>query len=196
MQPIVNWGGDRFELKRQFFKLIGANFRVFDATGNLVLFSHQKGFRLKEDIRIYADESGTREVLNIRARQIFDFQAAYDVVDSASGQKIGALKRKGWASIIRDEWIVMDANDAEVGKVVEDSQLMALLRRFASNLIPQNYDLLLNDGTRVADFRQHFNPFVYWLTIDFSMDPQQRLDPRLKFAAGILLAAVEGRQAG
>jgi hypothetical protein len=192
----VDWSGTQFELKRQFFKLVGSNFRIYDASGNLVLFSHQKGFKLKEDIRIYADEAGTREVLSIRARQIFDFKAAYDVIDSATGQKIGALKRKGWSSMIRDEWIVMDPNDMEIGKVIEDSQLMALVRRFASNLVPQNYDLLLNDGTRVADFRQHFNPFLYWLTIDFTMDPQHRLDPRLKFAAAVLLAAIEGRQEG
>lgn len=187
---------DRFELKRQFFKLVGSNFRIFDQFNNLVLFSHQKGFKIREDIRVYADEAGTREVLSIAARQIFDFQAAYDVVDSATGQKVGALKRKGWKSILRDEWIVMDASDREIGKVIEDSGLMAFLRRFATNLIPQNYDLLLNDGTRVADYRQHFNPFLYWLTMDFSMDPQHRLDPRLKVAAGVLLAAIEGRQEG
>jgi hypothetical protein len=188
--------GDRFELKRQFFKLVGSNFRVFDAAGRLVLFSHQKGFKIREDIRIYADEAKSREVLAIAARQIFDFAAAYDVVDSTTGQKVGALKRKGWKSILRDEWIVMDPQDVEIGKVIEDSPLMAFLRRFATNLIPQNYDLLLNDGTRVADYRQHFNPFLYWLTMDFSMDPQHRLDPRLKVAAGVLLAAIEGRQEG
>lgn len=169
---------------------------MYDSAGNLVLFSHQKGFRLKEDIRIYADEAGREEVLSIRARQIMDFAAAYDVVESATGQKIGALKRKGWSSIIRDEWIVMDAQDREIGKVIEDSTMLALLRRFLTNLIPQNYDLLLLDGTRVADYRQHWNPFVYWLTIDFTMDPQHRIDPRLKFSAAVLLAAIEGRQSG
>ena len=194
MHPTVNWGGNRFELKRQFFKMIGANFRIYDGGGNLVLFSHQKGFRLKEDIRVYFDEGGAYEALSIRARQIFDFAAAYDVIDSVSEQKVGAFKRKGWTSIIRDEWIVMDAEDRELGKVIEDSQAMALLRRFLSNLIPQNYDMLLNDGRRVADYRQHFNPFVYWLSMDFTMDPQDSLDPRLKVAAGVLLAAIEGRQ--
>ena len=192
----IDWSAGRFELKRQFFKLVGSNFRVFDSSERLVLFSHQHGFKLKEDIRVYSDESKAVEVLSIKARQVMDFSAAYDVVETATGQKVGALKRKGWKSVLRDEWIVMDANDRDVAKVIEDSAFMALLRRFATNLIPQNYDMLLQDGSRVADYKQHFNPFVYWLTMDFSMDPQKRLDPRLKVAAGILLAAIEGRQEG
>ncbi len=196
MLTTVNWSGGRFELKRQFFKLIGSNFRIYDASGNLVLFSHQKGFKLKEDIRVYHDEGGTREALSIQARQVFDFAGAYDVFDAETREKVGAFKRKGWQSMIRDEWIVMDANDREIAKVIEDSQFLALLRRFLTNLVPQNYDMLLIDGTRVADFKQHFNPFVYWLSMDFTMDPQNRIDPRLKVAAGVLLAAIEGRQEG
>ena len=129
----------------------------------------------------------------IKARQIVDFSAAYDVVDTALGQKVGALRRKGWASMLRDEWEVLDAGDNVIGKMVEDSMGLALLRRFLSNLIPQNYDILFG-ADRVADLKQNFNPFTYELNIDFSMDTTQRLDRRLGLAAGILLAAVEGRQ--
>jgi hypothetical protein len=50
------------------------------------------------------------------------------------------------------------------------------------------------DGTRVADLRQNFNLFRYELNLDFSMDTTHRLDRRVGIAAGILLAAVEGRQ--
>ncbi len=186
------FGLDQYLLKRQVFALTG-KFRVYDTSGKLLLFSEQKMFKLREDIRVYADESKTREVLTIKARQIIDFSAAYDVVDSASGQKVGVLRRKGLASILRDEWEVLDANDAPFGKLVEDSMGLALLRRFLSSLIPQNYDLLIGE-TRAADLKQNFNPFTYQLNIDFSMDSARRLDRRLGIAAGILLAAIEGRQ--
>ena len=46
---------DRYLLKRQVFALTG-KFRIFDAQENLVLFSEQKMFRLREDIRVYVDE--------------------------------------------------------------------------------------------------------------------------------------------
>ena len=188
------WGETKLELRRQVFKLIGANFRITNSAGNLVLFSNQKGFRLKEDIRIYSDESMSQELLVIKARQILDFSAAYDVWDPVAREKVGALKRQGFKSLVRDEWIIMDPKDREIGKIVEDSMLMALLRRFATNLIPQNYDMVLHDGTRIAEFRQHWNPFIYRLSMDLSMDGRGAVDPRLKIGAAVLLAAIEGRQ--
>jgi hypothetical protein len=47
---------------------------------------------------------------------------------------------------------------------------------------------------RVADLKQNFNLFRYELNLDFSMDVARTLDRRLGIAAGILLAAVEGKQ--
>jgi uncharacterized protein YxjI len=184
---------NQYTLKRQVFSLAG-KFRFFDPTGKLVMFSEQKMFRLREDIRVYADEAKTQEVLTIKARQIIDFSAAFDVVDSSTGQKVGALRRKGLASLLlRDEWEILDVNDNVIGKLFEDSIGLALVRRLLTNLVPQNYDITINEN-RVADLKQNFNPFTYELAIDFSMDTAHQLDRRLGIAAGILLAAVEGKQ--
>jgi hypothetical protein len=183
---------NQYQLKRQVFALAG-KFRVYEPNGGLVLFSQQKMFKLREDIRVYSDENKTQEVLMIKARQIMDFSAAFDVVDSTTGQKVGALRRKGLASLLRDEWDILDVGDNVIGKLFEDSMGLALLRRFLSGLIPQNYDITI--GTeRVADLKQAFNPFAYQMAVDFSMDLSQRLDRRVGIAAAILLAAVEGRQ--
>ncbi|HEY2979544.1 MAG TPA: hypothetical protein VGJ22_00055 [Anaerolineales bacterium] len=180
-------------LKRQVFALTG-KFRFYDPSGNLVMFSEQKMFRLREDIRVYADEAKSQEVLTIKARQIIDFSAAYDVLDSATQQKVGALRRKGLRSLLRDEWEVLNASDQITGRLFEDSMLLALMRRLVLGwLLPQNYDVTI-DGTRAADLRQRFNPFQYQLDLDLSIDPARRLDPRLAVAAAILLAAIEGRQ--
>lgn len=183
---------NQYLLKRQVFALTG-KFRFYNPAGEMVMFSEQKMFRLREDIRVYADEAKMQEVLAIKARQIIDFSAAFDVVDSATGQKVGALRRKGLASMLRDEWQILDVNDNVRGTLIEDSMGLALLRRFLTGLVPQNYDLLFGE-TRVADYKQNFNPFSYQLNIDFSMDTAGQLDRRLGVAAGILLAAIEGRQ--
>ena len=190
MNPIFQF--NQYLLKRQVFALTG-KFRVFDPSGRLLLFSEQKMFKLREDIRVYADEAKTQEVLAIKARQILDFSAAYDVVETATGQKVGAMRRKGLASMFRDEWEVLDVNDNVLGKLFEDSMGLALVRRFLTNLVPQNYDMTFGE-TRVGDYKQNFNPFTYELNLDFSMDTAGQLDRRLGIAAGILLAAVEGRQ--
>jgi len=159
-----------------------------------VLFSEQKMFRLREDIRVYSDESKMQEVLTTKARQIIDFSAAYDVMDSLTGEKVGVLRRKGWRSMLRDEWEVLDANDQVRGMLFEDSVGLAMLRRFLlGSLLPQNYDITLGE-VRVGDLRQRFNLFRYELDLDFNMDPLRTLDRRLGIAAGILLATVEGKQ--
>jgi uncharacterized protein YxjI len=180
-------------LKRQAIALTG-KFRFYDPAGRLVMFSEQKMFRLREDIRVYDAEDKSHEVLSIKARQIMDFSAAYDVVDTDMNQKVGVLRRKGLRSLLRDEWEVLDANDRVIGQLFEDSIPLALLRRLLlGSWLPQNYDLTM-DGTRVADLKQNFNLFRYELNLDFSMDTTHRLDRRVGIAAGILLAAVEGRQ--
>ena len=191
MNPIFQF--PTYLLKRQAIALTG-KFRFYDPAGRLVMFSEQKMFRLREDIRVYDSEDKSREVLSIKARQIMDFSAAYDVVDTELNQKVGVLRRKGLRSILRDEWEVLDPDDRIIGQLFEDSVGMALLRRLLlGSWLPQNYDLTVG-VTRVADLKQNFNLFRYELNLDFSMDTTHRLDRRVGIAAGILLAAVEGKQ--
>lgn len=184
---------NQYLLKRQVFALTG-KLRFYNPQEQVVLFSEQKMFKLREDIRLYADEQKSQEVLAIKARQIIDFSAAYDVVDSGSGQKVGALRRKGLKSILRDEWEVLDVNDQVIGKLFEDNMTRAMLRRLLLGAwLPQDYDLTL-DEQRVADLKQRFNLFRYEMDIDFSMDSARRLDRRLGLAAAVLIAIIEGRQ--
>ena len=191
MNPIFQH--PRYMLKRQAIALRG-KFRFYDPNGTQVMFSEQKMFRLREDIRVYSDESKTQEVLSIKARQIMDFSASYDVVDTALNQTVGVLRRRGLRSLLRDEWEILDSNDRMVGLLFEDNVGLALLRRLLlGSLLPQNYDMTFGE-TRVGDLRQNFNPLRYELNLDFSMDVSRLLDRRLGIAAGILLAAVEGKE--
>jgi uncharacterized protein YxjI len=184
---------NQYLLKRQVFALTG-KLRFYDPAGNLVLFSEQRMFKLREDIRIYADEAKTQEVLAIKARQIIDFSAAYDVIDASTGQSVGALRRKGLKSILRDEWEVLDTSDNVVGLLFEDNMSLAMLRRLIlGSLLPQNYDMTMGDE-RVADIKQRFNLFRYELDVDFTMGASGKLDRRLGLAAATLLAIIEGRQ--
>lgn len=184
-----------YQVRKRILSVLGGKFEIFDPAGNVVLFSKQAAFKLKEDIRLYTDESMTTELVSIRARSIMDFSAAYDVVDSATGHKVGTLKRKGLKSMFRDHWIIMDAYDQEIGSIHEENAFLAFLRRFVTNLIPQTYNVEIG-GTAVAEFKQNFNPFVTKLNLDFSWDTQHRFDRRLGIAAGVLLCAIEGKQEG
>lgn len=183
----------KYLVRKKILKLAGKDFHIFDPNGNVVFFSRMKAFKLKEDIRIYSDESMQSELITIQARRILDISAAYDVVDAVSGEKVGVLKRKGMKSILQDEWVIMDANDNEIGLIKEDSLVLALIRRFIMSLIPQNFSGEIN-GRQVCLFKQNFNPFVSKIELDFSPDSSGLLDKRLGIAAAILLCAIEGKQ--
>jgi uncharacterized protein YxjI len=181
-------------LRRKVLKLFGGAFHIYDMEGNILFYSKQKAFKLKEDIRLYTDESMSTELIRIQARAIIDWSASYDVIDVENDQKIGALRRKGWSSMLRDHWLILDADDNQVGEIVEDSQMMALLRRFLTSLIPQNFDVNIA-GKKRCDFAQQFNPFVYKLNIIYQPDADA-FERIMSLCAAVLLAAVEGRQSG
>lgn len=82
-------------IRKKILSLFGSKFHIYDPGGNLVFYSKMKPFRLREDIRLYTDEDMETEVLVIKARNILDFFTAYDVIDSKTSEKVGALKREG-----------------------------------------------------------------------------------------------------
>jgi hypothetical protein len=183
---------DRFQARSRVFD-ISPKFFFLDTHGRTIGFTKQKLFKLKEDIRLFADETMAQELLTIKARKILDWSSNYDVTDSVTHEKVGTLKRKGMKSLLRDEWIILDAAEREVGLIREDNAALALVRRFLTNIIPQKFDFEAG-GTRVGTARQAWNPFVLKMDVDVSMDTARKLDRRLVAAAVILLLAVEGRQ--
>lgn len=184
---------DTYQARRKVLAAFTPKFHVYDPMGQLVAYVEQKAFKLKEDITVFADEQKQQPLLKIKARQVLDISATYDVTDARTGAKVGALRRKGLKSIVRDEWVVLDITDKEIGRIQEDSALLATVRRFLSNLIPQNFNLEIQ-GQPAGSIKQHFNPFVLKHTVDLSADTGRRFDRRLALAAVVLLLAVEGRQ--
>ncbi|UCD85873.1 MAG: hypothetical protein JSU92_06665 [Deltaproteobacteria bacterium] len=178
--------------RRKVFKLFGGAFYVHDENGNLLFYSKQKAFKLKEDFRIYSDERQLEELLTIKTPQLLDLGATYIVQDATTGNTVGAVRRKGLKSILKDEWILLSSEGQETGKLTESSAFRAVLSRLV-NLIPQTYIIVAADGRKIADIRQHFNPLVlkYTMTI---VEPDPPIDRRLLISTGILLAGIEQRQ--
>ncbi len=181
-------------VRKKIFSFLGSAFHIYDANGQVVFYSKQKAFKLREDIRIYTGEDMQTEVLLIKARNIIDFSATYDVFDPRNNEKVGSLKRQGLASIVQDKWNILNAQDQQIGIIQEESLILGLVRRFVTNLIPQTYTGTINN-VPVCEFKQNFNPFVVKISLDFSQDTNNWLDRRLGIAAAILLCAIEGKQA-
>jgi len=163
---------------------------IWDQVGCTLAFVRQRVFALRDDVRVFTDETQSFELLRVKGRTIIDFGAAFDVMDSLNGQKAGVLKRRGWKSLLRAEWNILDALDQEIGKIREDSAVLAAVRRLFLRIIPQNFTFEV-DGQVVGTAKQSWNIFAPTMTVDFTTDPGKRLDRRLVVAAIMLLMSVE-----
>lgn len=179
-----------FVAYRPMLQFFGRLFRLEAPGGALLLEVKMKAFRLREEIVGYADAGRTDARLRIKARQVFDFGATYDVTDATTGERLGAWRRKGLASILRDTWVLLDTQDQEVGLLEEDNMALALVRRFLANIVPQSFTCTVN-GAPAGGIHQRFN--LFRLTYDVRLDPTL-VDTRLAQALAILLLAIEGRQ--
>jgi hypothetical protein len=184
---------DKYLIRRKVIKLFGASFRVFAGEDNPILYANLKAFKLKEDIRLYTGDDMKEEILVIKARNIIDLGATYDVYETERNVKIGVLRRKGMKSLVKDEWQFLDDNDKPIGTLKEDNLAMALVRRLLINVIPQTYTAEIN-GTKVCTYKQSANPFVSKVRLDYTREAEGLLDRRLGIAAGLLLCAIEGKQ--
>jgi uncharacterized protein YxjI len=180
----------KYLLRKKILTFIGKEFSILNDQQQIVAYAKQKAFKLKEEIVVTADKEQQNPLLQIKARNILDFHATYDVTDARTGEKFGALRRMGMKSILRDEWEILGENDQVLGVVQEESMLMALVRRLLMNFIPQKYDLRIGEQD-AGGFLQQFNFFTYVLEIDVD---ESLLNKNMAFAMAILLGAIEGKQ--
>ena len=192
---MANHPTEQYTIRAKVFDLV-PQFFITDHEGQMVGYCRQKLFKFKEEIVLYTDRTRETELLRIKARQIIDFGATYDV-KLPNGQSMGSLRRKGLKStFVRDEYLVFDEYDTQVATLQEDSTFKALVRRFieyAAPFMPQKFHLRDSGGTEIAIYRQHFNPLVFRMSIAV-LDDHEQLDDLMLIAIGVLTVVIEGRQ--
>lgn len=188
--------GEHYTIRRKMLRLLGAGFTIYDASGGIAGYCDQKGLRLKEDIRVYADGTKQTELFRLRTRSIIDFGATYEVV--IADEVIGSLRRKGLkSSFVRDEWLIFDGAGREAATLQEKNATLAMARRLSEvfSMVPQTFEVFRSgDRTLLATFRQHFNPFIYRLGVLIEGEPDDTVDDLLLLATACLIAVIEGRQ--
>jgi uncharacterized protein YxjI len=187
---------NQYMIREKFWKIFGNKFWFEDVNEKRYGFCEQKRFKIKEDIRIYVDESKSHEWLKIKQKQIVDAWGGYDIVDSQSGEHIGTVRRKFWASILRTRWHLLDAQGVEIGVLIEDSMGYALARRLLLGiLLPKKFRVeigqVLAGGSEIVTIRQMFNPFIKKTVVN--IPPNHPLDRRFIAGLAIVIAAVDSR---
>jgi len=169
--------------------------------GDPVCFVEQKRMKLKEDLRAFADASKTSEVFRIKAKQVWDPRARYDVTDP-QGQQLGQLGKVFGKSLLRSTWKIYDATGAEVAWARERSLAVALFRRvvgfipyiggFADWLpIPYHFDYYLGEERiggleRIMGVRDRYR-------LDVSGDSGRVIDRRVALALAVGMDALQAR---
>jgi uncharacterized protein YxjI len=184
---------DTYHCRRKIIALVG-KISVTDASGAVVAYSRQKAFKLREEIRVFTDESEGTPLLMIKARNIIDFGATYDVT-APDGNVVGALRRKGFKSMVKDQWIVLGSGDSVDGSLDEVGTGMALARRFipfVAWFVSQDYTMTAN-STTIARMQRNRNPFVSKLEVQVERGAAAA-QRRLLLAAAVLLLIIEGKE--
>ena len=96
------------------------DFTATDASGKTIAYVRQKMFKLKEAITIYGNEDKSVVNYKIAADSWIDFSAAYNFTD-ARGKEIGKIARKGFASIWKAKYEVIDQNKKLQYHIREDN---------------------------------------------------------------------------
>jgi uncharacterized protein YxjI len=198
---------DRFVLRQRIRPVVN-QYEFFvpgpdgQGMGEPFCFVEQRRFKFKEDIRFYADDTKTTELLRIKARQRFDPRARYDVTD-ATGVKVGEIQKVFGGSLLRSTYKIYDATGQEVATATEKSLLVALFRRLVgfipylgdfADWLPIPYHFVFTRGDEVLG--THSRQAWKWrdtYTIDVSGDPRRTLDRRLVLAIAVGMDALQAR---
>ena len=147
------------------FKLLALASQIYvrDANGHLIGYVKQKLFKLKEDIRIFADEGQTHLRYGIKADRILDFSANYAFADP-SGRRIGSVKRKGMRSLWKADYeiagpegvLVMRINEEKGWVKVVDALVgeVPVLGMFSGYFFNPTYLVTRADGSPVLRLRK------------------------------------------
>ncbi|MFO8052125.1 MAG: hypothetical protein R6V01_10590 [Thermoplasmatota archaeon] len=185
------WDENQYVIKQKVLT-VGRKYFIENGSGQRIGFCKQKMFKLKEDIRIYTDDSMTNELLLIKQEQILDWSGTFKVTDSVTGEPIGFVGRKALKSIIRDTWKVFDPQKNELGTVEERGSAFSVMRRFIGFLrwIPKRYDFSDQAG-EFAEAVQKFQIIGDTWTLNIK---DARVDPRLIITAALMMDIVEQQQ--
>jgi uncharacterized protein YxjI len=103
------------------FKILAIANQIYvkDVDGRTLGYVKQKLLKLKEQVRVFRDESQTELLYAIDADRMLDFSARYNFSD-ASGNHLGALGRRGMRSIWKAYYEIFDGNGNNIFVIREE----------------------------------------------------------------------------
>ena len=182
---------NQYLIREKFLKIFGNDFHITDEYNKLYGFCEQKRFRIKEDLRIYDDESKNYEWLVIKQRILVDAWGGFDIIDPKAGVLLGTVRREYWKSIVRTKWQVLDADGNDIGMLLEDSLAQAIARRIFLGILPKKYTLHTMGNEKPITMRQKFNPIIKKMVVN--IPPENNFNRKFTAGLAIVISALDGR---
>lgn len=99
---------------------LSSDFTITDSRDSTLFYVRQKMFKLLEEVVVCKDSTQTQKLFTIKANKWLDFSATYSF-NSAAGQDLGKIARKGWASIFKAHYEIFDAQQAMTHTIREEN---------------------------------------------------------------------------
>ena len=112
-----------------------------DASSMPIAYGRQKILKLKEELEIFKDKTKEKKVCSIKANKVLDFSAAYIFTD-LNEESFGSIKRKGFRSIWKATYLLMDSKDNYYATIHEENPYAKVLDELLGWIVGVGY--LLN----------------------------------------------------
>jgi uncharacterized protein YxjI len=187
-QPSI-WYQNYYRIRKKVLAITN-QYWIENAQGNVLGYTKQKMLRLKEDIRVFSDESMSQELFRIMQRQILDVWGTFAVIDSPTNVCVGMIKRSISSALLEDEYYILDPNGQQIGRVIERTG-RGLARKYVplGGLIPEQVKVEFY-GQQVAEIKQQFKIIGDIWELDCTRVPHQ-VDRRVLLAGMILMGMIE-----
>jgi hypothetical protein len=165
---------------------------VTGSDGERLYVGRTEPYKQVTEIRLYADNELSEESIVIRSRRMLDISEVYDVWDSSTGVRVGAIRRMRRRSMLRDEWaIIGETKSCPPGIKAIDCGKYAVLKRAFCGSHEHRFHAYVG-GRRVGTIRDRREPNgSYYIETDFPSDAANSPDKRLSLAAGVLLLVLD-----
>ena len=182
---------------------IANDFVATNATGKTIAYVRQKMFKLKEDIRVYDNESKANTNFTIKADRWIDFSAAYSMTDKF-GKPVGKIARKGWKSIWKAEYDIINQHEKLQYKINEDSAWVKvfdsllgeipILNFFTGYLFNPSYTIRDLQGKEIARLKKE--PSFFGRKFKLEQLGQMDMDDQERIILGFMMMVLLERRRG
>lgn len=110
------------------FKIVALAPQIYvrDAAGQEILYVRQKLLKLKENVRVFADSTQSRQVYEINADRWLDWSARYTFTDP-QGRVLGSVRRLGTRSLWKATYEVADESGRDTFAIQEENPWVKVL---------------------------------------------------------------------